>query len=107
MTCLPAGRVFLLASLSPNFSRHLPTPYPLPLLWCAEVVPSPQREGDFLFFQKGEWPPSPFCIPQRDFPARRGHAQILEGRDFVFSFALSGHAESPEADAPGLLCYAK
>ncbi len=49
-------------------------PAPLPLLWYAEEVTSPQREGDCLFFQKGEWPPSPFCIPQRDFPARRGYA---------------------------------
>lgn len=80
MTCprRGGGSFFRCPSLSPSFSRHLPShlpsPYPLPLLWCAEVVPSPQREGDFLFFQKGEWPPSPFCIPQRDFPARRSYA---------------------------------
>ena len=46
----------------------------------------PRRSGRgiFLFFQKGDDVAiAPFCIPQRDFPARRGYAQILAGRGLV------------------------
>lgn len=59
MTCPRRGDFFCWLSLSSSFfpPSALPSalpPTPLPLLWCAEEVTSPQREGDFLFFQKGD-----------------------------------------------------
>ncbi len=90
VTCPRRGDFFCWLSLSSGFfpPSALPSalpPPPLPLPWCSEEVPPPQREGDLLFFQKGGamWPSPPFCIPQRDFPARRGYAQILAGRGLV------------------------
>ena len=58
MTCPPAGQFFLLAFSFVRFFPAIcppicPPPPPLPLLWCAEVVPSPQREGVFFIFSKG------------------------------------------------------
>ena len=89
MTCRPApgGVVFLLAfsfvQLFPAISPPIcPPPCPPPAaVVCRRGDLTAAGGGFFCFFKRGTmWPSSPFCIPQRDFPARRGYVQILAGQ---------------------------
>ena len=67
-------------SLSLSFSQlfppsALPSALPLPPPRCCGVpkrYPRRSGRGIFLFFQKGEWPPSPFCIPPEGFSCPAG-----------------------------------
>ena len=92
MTCRPApgGAIFLLAfsfvQLFPAICPPIcPPPYPPPAaVVCRRGDLTAAGGGFFCFFKKGTmWPSSPFCIPQRDFPARRGYVQILAGQILV------------------------
>lgn len=93
-------------SLSPSFAQLFSAicpPICLPPLPPSRCCGMPKRyprrsgRGIFYFFERGAiWPSPPFCIPQRDFPARRGHAQILAGWGLVpLLFPPSAHPPAP------------
>ena len=83
------------------FPAICPPPCPLPLLWCAEVVPSPQREGDFLFFQKGEWPSPPFASPRGTFLPGGAMRKFWRDGTLFFHFPCLGMRKARKQMLPG------